>query len=471
MTGKSPLAASPKRNLPFAFAALAVLALWAGCTKSTPFGSDLLDDEVANYDFTDTLPLQFRIEREDSVYSSDLISSSDYFLCGKINDPVFGATESEIFTLFELGQFSPKFKGSDGQVGKLDSVVMFLALDSKGFYGDTLQRQTIKVTRLNPGAQLDWDSNYYSNRTLPADEELGSATYQILPSRRDSLIFGYGPGQKSQREVVGRGAFIRVPLNNSFGQELLGYDSLDYTADTLFWQKLRGIRLKTETPDPRAMSAFDLNNSTYSRVTLFYRIEGDTAQKRYHFYFTGGNKFMHFTHDYAGSEAGNAIGKPNHNLVYLQGMGGLKVRLDIPNADSLRGSVINKAELELTTAALPSDNPAWYWPAPQIVLRDTSRLMIPDVYYAAGPLLNQGFEAFGGMPRKEVIAGQTVYKYRMQLTQRFQDMVDKKSGDLQGNTLYLNIYPQVSTPSRAVFFGQDGGTFSAKLSVKYTRLK
>ena len=471
MTRKSPLTTFPKHTPLLAFAALTLLALWAGCTKSTPFGSDLLDDEVADYRFTDTLDLRFSIEREDSVYSSDRISASDYFLCGKINDPIFGATESEIFTLFELSQFNPKFKGSDGQVGRLDSAVMFLALDSKGFYGDTLQRQTIKVMRLEPGAQLDWDSNYYSNRTLPATQEIGSATYQIIPSRRDSLIFGYGPGQKSQREVVGRGPFIRIPLDNTFGQELLGYDSLNYTQDTLFWQKLRGIRLKTETPDPRAISAFDLNNSTYSRVTLFYKIEGDTAQKRYHFYFTGGNKFMHFSHEFAGSEAGNAIGKPDNNLIYLQGMGGLKVRLDIPHADSLRGSAINKAELELTTAPQPTDNPVWFWPTNQIVLRDTSRLMIPDVYYAAGALLNQGFDAFGGMPRKEVIAGQTVYKYRMQLTQRFQDMVDKKSGDLKGNTLYLNIYPQVVTPARVVLFGQNGGTFSAKLNVKYTRLK
>jgi Domain of unknown function (DUF4270) len=471
ITGQSPLAIFRKPNLPLALAALTVLTLWVGCTKSTPFGSDLLDDEVANYAFTDTLTLQFGVEREDSIYTSDRVSSSDYFLCGKITDPIFGSVESEIFSLLELSQFSPKFKGSDGLVGTLDSVVMYLALDSKGFYGDTFQRQTLKISRISPTAQLDWDSNYYSIHSLPTDEEIGSATYQILPSRRDSLIFGYGPNQQSEREVVGKGAFVRVRLNNSFGEELMRYDSINYTEDTLFWQKLRGIRLKTETPDPHAITAFDLNNTTYSRVTLFYRIAGDTSQNRYHFYFTGGNKFTHITHDYTGSEAGNAIGKPNSSLIFLQGMSGLKTRVNIPYTDSLRGTVINKAELELTTASLPADNPAWYWPVGQLVLRDTSRLMIPDVYYAAGQLLNQGFDAFGGMPRKEVIAGQTVYKYRMQLTQRFQDMVDKKSGDLQGNTLYLNVYPQVFTPGRAVLFGQNSGTFSAKLSVKYTRLQ
>jgi hypothetical protein len=38
--------------------ALAGLVLWAACTKPTPFGSDLLDDQLADYAYTDTVSLR-----------------------------------------------------------------------------------------------------------------------------------------------------------------------------------------------------------------------------------------------------------------------------------------------------------------------------------------------------------------------------------------------------------------------------
>lgn len=457
---------------PFAFAALlAVLAWAASCTKTSSFGADLLDDETADFEYTDTLTVRMSVVQEDSVYTSDRFSSSDYFLCGKIVDPIFGSHESEIFTLLDLSTFSPAFRDSMDAVGVVDSVVMYLALDSKGFYGDTMQRQSLRVFRINPGARLENDSNYYSPQSLPADEEIGAAEYQILPSRRDVLVYGYGENQSVQRDSIGKSAFIRVPLSNAFGTTLLGLDSAVYTSDTSFWHEVRGLRIQTNTPDPRAMSAFDLNNTTYSRITVFYKINSDTVPRRYHFFFSSGNKFTHFTHDYTGSEAANHLGVADDALLFVQGMGGLKIKVDFPSAANLDDVVINKAELELTAAALLNDNLNWYWPIGQVILRDTSKTAISDVYYAAGPQLSQGFDAFGGAPRKETApSGETIYKYRMLLTERFQDMVDQKSGDVKGTTILLHAFPSAVAPGRAVFYGQRSSSFPAKLNLKYTRL-
>ena len=47
---------------------LAVFAIFqTACKKPTPFGSELLEDEYADYDYTDTITVQCTLLREDSV--------------------------------------------------------------------------------------------------------------------------------------------------------------------------------------------------------------------------------------------------------------------------------------------------------------------------------------------------------------------------------------------------------------------
>jgi hypothetical protein len=56
-------------KLLFLFALISLC--WSACSEPTPFGADLLEDQVAQLEFTDTLSLQFTLEREDSLLTSD----------------------------------------------------------------------------------------------------------------------------------------------------------------------------------------------------------------------------------------------------------------------------------------------------------------------------------------------------------------------------------------------------------------
>lgn len=432
------------------------------CTKPSPFGASQLDDERGDFAFTDTLTIQCTVLPEDSLVTSDRNSTTSYMLCGKLNDPVFGRSESEIYTLFRLRDLNPNFK-----TAQVDSIVLFLRYAVAGFYGDTLQPHTVRVHRLADGERIRWNQDYYSNQSFPVAELLGEVT-DLFPRPTLSVpLF----------DTTTLGPHLRIPLDNAFGQEILSMDSLSLTSDTAFWEKIRGIRITAESAsNPGAIMAFNLNDNTFSRVRLYYKFDQDTIQtsRTFDFFFLGGNKFTHFAHDYTGTRAAAAIGTPATDLLFAQGMGGLRIKMEIPYAHLLENIAVNKAELELTAATLPESDPA----LPVInqlvfteILGDTATTLTSDVIASLGSTLTGGFDRFGGFPKKAVENSTVVDRYRLTLTRRFQAMVDNTSGDLKDQTVYINVYPQVRSAHRAAFYGPQSATFPAKLTLKYTRVR
>ncbi|MBL7795453.1 MAG: DUF4270 family protein [Saprospiraceae bacterium] len=443
----------------------AVLLWGYSCTKPTAFGADLLDDQLAEYAYTDTLTLQCSVLPEDSLVTSDRSSTATTFLCGQLDDPVFGKSQSEVFSLFRLQDLSPNFKNAN-----LDSIVLYVRFAPGGFYGDTTSAapmQNLQIHRVAAGSGLRWDRDYYSNETLPVDELLGEATFVPRPYETHPLPF----------DTTAKGAYVRIPLNNAFGQELLDLDSLTLTSDTMFWGKLRGLRFTSSAMgSPGTLMAFDLNNTTYSRIRLYFKYDTDTItnSRLFEFSFAGGNKFVHFSHDYSGKRVAPYIGQPADDLLFVQGMSGLRLKIEIPYAHLLDDIAVNKAELALTAASLPEDDPKLRL-ADQVVfteiIGDTTTTLTSDVLYSLGSTLTGGFSFFGGFPEKTLDGANTVDRYRMTLTRRFQSMVDNASGDIKKQTLYVNVYPQSRSATRAVFYGPKSTTFPAKLTLKYTRVR
>ena len=452
-----------KQKLPVftALVSLSLLLLWTACSKSTPFGANLLGDQLADYDFTDTLTVRYTIEREDSVLTSDRSFTASYFLCGELDDPSFGKSSSEIYSLLQMADLSPIFGVKDKSKLSFDSAVMFLRYAPTGVYGDTTQAQTLRVFRVDAGSRLVYDKSYYSPNTLPANVEIGRKdNFFPKPNKKDSLF------------VTTKAPFIRLRLNDDFGKDLFNIDSLDLTSDTAFWRVLRGLKITTSTNNakPGAMLAFDLNDESFSRIRLYYR--QDTVKRTFDYFFRRSNKFSHFSHDYTGTPAGQKIGQVSDDLLYLQGITGLRVKLEFPYADRLKDIAVNKAELVLTAPAL--DN-AWLPFASQIGalerLGDSTFVFTSDVAYSINTSATGGFDRFGGTPVEETVNGTKVNRYRMTLSERFQDIVDDASGLLKNKTLYLSIQPQGRSAMRSVLYGPKNNTFPAKLNLTYTRIK
>lgn len=440
----------------FAGLFLAALALFSSaCKKPTPFGSELLEDEYADSEFTDTLTVQCTLVREDSVITSDK-SAAAFFLCGAIKDAVAGQYSSDIYSLLLAETLNPKFENPT-----LDSIVLYLKYAPLGVYGDTLQPQTLRVVRL--GAQLVRDSSYYSTASLPEAEELGRIdNFLPRPTRSDSLFEG------------NEGAFQRIRLSDAFGNELLNLDSASWQSDSAFFQKFRGLKITASTngAHPGAMLAYDLNDNKLSRVALYYHSEGDTAQSRFDFFFRNANKFTHFEHNYTGSEVGPQIGKEADDLLYLQGMHGIKVKVSFPYANQLDHIAVNKAQLVLTVA----DNNTLLTPADQLVFTesagDTTYNYTSDVLFSLGSTGTGTLKTFGGFPEKELINGIAFTRYRMTLSEKFQHIIDDDaSPNIKHRTVFINVFPRNRSARRTVVFGPKSSTFPAKLELKYTRVK
>jgi hypothetical protein len=178
-----------KQKLPaIAGILLAALVLWTGCKKPGALGYELLDDEYTDYNFTDTISIRCTIEREDSSLTSDLSSTAEYFLCGSINDPEMGKSSSEIFSLLIGKNLNPNF---DTTMHAFDSIVLYLNYDLRGFYGDTLQPQSLHILRVDNGYEIKDDKEYYSNHSFPANTEIGRLeNFYPKPSASDSLFEG-----------------------------------------------------------------------------------------------------------------------------------------------------------------------------------------------------------------------------------------------------------------------------------------
>jgi len=438
------------------------LALWAGCKEPTALGAQLLGNEAGDYVFTDTLSLRCTIQREDSSLTSDRNSTAEYFLCGELRDPIFGQSSSQIYAQMLGETFNPNF---DTNKQAFDSIVLYLRYATPRFYGDTLQPHTLQVLRLADGSSIKPSQDYYSTASFVATEEIGRLdNFMPKPSKQDTLFEGI------------KGAYLRVVLSPSFGAELFTLDSAFYALDTVFLNKFRGLKIVCTTGGgiPGSMLAFDLNATTLSRMRLFYHDIVDTTRRDFDYFFEGANKFTHFDHQHSGSDAGNLIGQLATDRLYVQGMQGIRVKIELPTANLLDNIAINRAQLVLTVAE--EENPMLLGLASQLYLaqlrEDLTFDFTSDVYHSFGNNLNGGFFGFGGMPKKVIENGTTVTQYRLALSELLQHMTDdNQSTDTKNRTVYLSVFPRSRTANRVVLYGPTSTEYPAKVEVTYTKVR
>jgi hypothetical protein len=430
------------------------LATLFSCNKSTSFGADLLEDQIADFDIQE-LEVNCSLETIGKVTTADLNSQFDYFPCGLIKDADFGSTTAEIFSQITLSGGSFDFENA-----RFDSAFLILPYDANGFYGDTLISQNLRVFQL--ADTIANSKRYLATDSILAGDEI-AAVNQFLPRPRtpEKILDTAATAIKAPH--------LKVPLSNAFGTFLLSVDSTTMTNDFAFWRLSKGIKLVvTPSSDPGALVAFDLNSSNCF-IRMYYTVD-DTVSRTYRYNLKGSstatsNKFLKFTHDYNGSNAQATLGVVNPERMYMQGLAGIRMKVEFPTAAALEGIVVNKAELELTALSDP------LFPVAGQLLAfdktsDTTYIETADVVYAY-TVSNGAYTLFGGKPQ---VATGGVKKYQLTLTKQFQDFVDATDNDPKKRTIYLSIAPQVLTAGRTVFFGANDPTYPVKLRLKYTKL-
>ena len=436
-----------------------VLSLSSSCSKTSSIGSDLVGEDQAEVTVVDTLSITARNIRVDSVqtYGSSDAQQSNSYLVGKYEDPIFGKVEASIFAQINLNESSnPGF--ADG-AGRLDSVVLSLVYDSLKTYGNIASiAQKWEIYMMDE--TMDRAADYYSDQTFSFDPTpIGETTF--IPAPEDSIsyvdyIFGAG-------DTVTRTNMLRIPLSREFGAFLLSLSADDLTNSDNFKNKVPGIHIKA-IDETEAMLGFVLSNE-FSRINLYYR-DTDAAPREYQFPFLFPSpKMNNFVNDYTGTEVEQFLANPElaDSLIFIHSMAGVNAEIDIPYVDELPDVIINEAILEFFIA---SETNSLFSPVDRLYFAredsDGDLILIDDILFAIATL--QNLDVFGGSPVEDEQL--SIMKYRMNITDHFQDMVD---GDEETT---MSIFPRLSRErsDRVVLYGPKHSTYPMRLKVTYTNL-
>jgi len=293
----------------------------SACKEPDNIGLEILpDSDLSSIGFSDTASLQTSVVKEDSVPATGNSSN----LLGYINDNIFGATNASFYSQVLLSTTNVTFGSSN-----CDSIILTLAYS--GYYGDTASTHNFEVYRLN---ETIADSIiYYSNKTFNISDQLGTLiTSDIRPT--DSV------GSLTPH--------LRIPLNNSFGTELISAPTSVYESISAFRDFFKGIYVKDNPSSATGSILYFALKDTMSKITLYYN---DSLS--YSFPLSGSNKINHFEHDYSTAVFTNNFNDPEFgkNLCYVQSMAGIKTRVDFPYLNNFiqNGDIaVNKAELVIT---------------------------------------------------------------------------------------------------------------------------
>lgn len=436
---------------------LLIVFIIASCKKDPyELGLDLLPPSDTLYvDLFDTASIQAFSVLEDSIRTDELKT----LMLGSIMDPVFGKTTASFYSQFLLSSEEADF----GINPQLDSLVLILYYEST--YGDTNTLQQIRVFELSD--DLIMDSSYYSNQSLNTyGLELANITY--MPRPHDSVLV-YG---------VPVSPHLRINLSNKtnyLGNKILYAPDNVISSTTEFLKFMKGLYVEAMPVSSRGALVDFTPSGGLSRLILYFHSEdkGDSLQfsmpiddpaARF-------NSFNHYGYFDASPEFKQQLLYNDTTLglnrLYLQALGGVKIKIKFPFIrtlpDSLGPIAINSAVL---TFKNPETDTIWR-PPPQLTMYKV------DSAGKLGGIIDEleGVNYFGGIYDKDARS------YWFRLTRHIQRMLI--SDTLDNYELYIFASNPLSRSLQAnrvtlngtnPFFSPSPGD-NLKLRITYTKLQ
>ncbi|MEO1515549.1 MAG: DUF4270 family protein [Bacteroidota bacterium] len=440
------------------FASVLLLLTAGSCTKSTPLGAELVDQDQNQITFTDTVSVTAITVAEDRVrtYSPDQSLQLTSYLLGQMNDPIFGLTTASFYAQMRYSiAGEPQFEDD----ATLDSIVLMLDYDTLSFYGEVETPWNIDVYELSE--TMDPDATYYSNDGFATKPTPLGSVNNFIPNFRDSI------NVIRLDDTTGFVPHLRIRLDDALGDFFLGIDSADYADENIFLDLFKGIQVQA-TSQTEGLLAFSLN-TTATRMALYYST--DTLKKEYIFDITGGSaKSAEYAHNY-GSNISLEDPTQGDSILFVQGMSGGLIQLDFPHIRNFQNLIVNKAELEFTVAVLPDDKPETFVPSRQLILveqdSDGEFILTEDVERSVTQQNLLDTRAFGGNLRDTVdVDGIEIQQYRMNTAARLQDMIE---GSLT-TPLFIRSFTKPTNGSRVVIYGPGHSKYPMKLNLIFTNI-
>ncbi|MEN9609353.1 MAG: hypothetical protein RLZZ628_167 [Bacteroidota bacterium] len=423
------------------------------CIKSTPVGAELFKGDNLNVQFTDTVTIRCLTDKTDSIAAYIPNAPASTLFCGNTVDPTFGKQELMVFTQC-VNTATPT-----SMVGAIyDSAVLVLPYDlnlTRVDSSETFKLDVHQLTQPMDSGQVLYSNKKYTYNPVP----IGSLSF--VPRLSDST---------TNRIDTFKSAYVAVRLNDQFARNLVDTNRYPLYPVEAFKDIFKGLCIKANGTT-KSILAFN-TASTYARLHVYYHQDTNKLQLNYMLNQPVGTYVTRYTYsnqDFSNAPIAPYIKNPqkSDSLVFLQGLAGTSVQIEIPYASTSKlGKIaVNKAELEFAI----NDKDGYKYPVfNQLALYRISTGgavdYITDFNTAIQSATIPGYYPyFDGTP--QLING--TYLYRMNITDYFQQMLNGK----QGSIMTLTGYNRTSKLNRAILYGPGTtGARRAKLKLTYTVL-
>jgi hypothetical protein len=438
-------------------------------TPSTVLNGNLVDTStIVVNTTTDAGFLAPGMTPTDSIITSSLTKTP----MGLLRDPALGTTQSDI----AVGLLLPGGSAYTLPTGTIviDSAVLALKY-ADGFYGDSLTSK-FKVNVYQLGTRplsrtyyntTDWSTNLgplVGTRTFYARTHSSVTVYNIIKGYPDTL-----------HKVVPQ---LRIPISNNFiNQILFNASTSQLGSNTVFQNNVKGLYIAMDPAGTQGAGGTFMFGLRDSVNVYYHALNGtsiDTASVSLPL------TSIHSAHIIRTPTAAVTVAlanKSSNDVIYLQGLAGLKAKISFPYLKSLLAKiggkvVINRAELVITPV-----------PGSTIPFKAQPKLTMYRYDIAHTPIELQ--DAGTSDPRAGGIAifggyyNHAKNDYHFVITAYIQDLMYGNTVDFgtylatidTTNTRAVDINPTPQTAGRVIAVGTDKNSpYRIKLNIIYTKI-
>ena len=335
---------------------------------------------------------------------------------------------------------------------------MTIPLDTIGLYGDTTAIHNFELFSLNETLS-DIDTFSTDDFFDYNPGSIGGNTF--VPNPRDSLDV-YNPELDS---TVLERSHIRIPITDmNYSNSLISQTQDAEGNDTTFREQVFGFALKSST-DENSFVSLNMSNSVAAQteVNVYYQNNGSKALYSYPI---GAIRSYAFEHDLLGSEAESSINDQTYadSLLFIQGMRGPNIEVDISSLKNLKAGSVNYARLDFNVAAQTGANENSQPPIERIgaFYRDTNGELqsVRDLAIGDSPGISLGIY-FDGFIQDDI----DTIQYNMTLTSHAIDIINENVLD---DKIILVPFNKQTFANRAVIFGTKHSELPMQLKIVQT---
>ena len=376
-------------------------------------------------------------------------------------DPFFGSIKQGMFI-----QFKPPTTFYSFPSGlTLDSAVVILPYSSA--YGDTSSSTLVSYDLFKISDNFDRTNDFYSFQTKNFSPTSVGSTTSLLGFIKGTLL--------SADDSEGKGG-LKITLDNNLAHTIFNANSSKFISPGAFAEFLPGFYVGSEyaSPPQKSILYFKLIGNTLNtsaRMAFYTRDSNDSAvviNFPYDAFISP--YFTKITKDYTGTPSSSFVNSTeNRDSVLIQAFPGFYTELTLNNIDQIPASIINKAQLIITS--LPAGDENIYSPPQRITLevKNDKGVFVPisDLLGIDGILNKDGLSFVDGLSSFVTIDGVAHTQYKLNFPRELQSaMMTGKS------SLTFRIKVDISQLGVSRFLG-DGfnGNIKTKLqtNIIYTK--